>query len=227
MNRVDIKSEFSELFPWHCSPLSKGTDDCPHLGNIEFDYAGLTNFVLEMCEKQDPKTSGRGWSTYYQNEKLNHDKIKNRDIRFKKLFDTWIKSNWTMENSCFYEFHDEELGDFYQPLMEAYKNKFGEISQSQLRLYVKPPMTALGLHADTFGSYQKQHITEQSVFRALTFIEDWEWGHYTLIGNEVCHQYKAGDTVQIKPNVLHCVGNMGFNPQITMNITGVRDADKV
>ena len=109
-----------------------------------------------------------------------------------------------------------------QPLMEAYQNKFGEIAQSQLRIYVKPPMTALGLHADTFGSYQRQHTKEQSVFRALTFVEDWEWGHYTLIGNEVCHQYKAGDTVQVKPNVFHCVGNMGFNPQITMNITGVR-----
>jgi len=90
MNRVDIKSEFGELFPWHYSPLSKGTNDCPHLGNIEFDYASLTNFVLELCEKQDPKTSGRGWSTYYQNQKLNHDKIKDRDIKFKKLFDTWL-----------------------------------------------------------------------------------------------------------------------------------------
>ena len=56
----------------------------------------------------------------------------------------------------------------------------------------------------------------------VTFIDDWEWGHYTLVGNEVLHQYQAGQTYQIKPNIFHCSGNMGFNPQITMNITGTK-----
>ena len=219
---MNIKEELGGLFPWHYDPLKRDTNDCPKLGHVAFDYKGLASFVKEMCKGQDPKTSGKGWSAYYKDGKINHQKINGRDTKFKKLFETWLKSNWTLDNSCFYEFQDKELGDFYRPLLEAYQNKFGEISSSQLRVYVKPPMTALGLHADTFGSYQRQHVKQESVFRALTFVEDWEWGHYTMIGNEVCHQYNAGDTVQIKPNVLHCVGNMGFNPQITMNITGVR-----
>ena len=52
MNTVDIKSEFGELFPWHYSPLSKNTSDCPTLGNLEFDYTALKEYVLKQCPGQ-------------------------------------------------------------------------------------------------------------------------------------------------------------------------------
>lgn len=222
MNRIDIKKEFSSLFDWHYDPLSK-QDDCPALGRIKFDFKALSDHVLRLCENQDPKTSGKGFSHYIRDNAIRHEVIDDRDDKFKKLFDTWIKSNWTLDNSCFYEFHDNELGDFHGPLLQAYEDAFGKIKNTQLRVFVKQPMTALGLHADTFGTYRRKYdVQEDKVFRAMTFVDDWEWGHYTLIGNEVVHQYQAGDTVQIKPNVFHCSGNMGFNPQITMNITGVR-----
>ena len=228
MNTVDIKSEFGELFPWHYSPLSKNTNDCPTLGNLEFDYSALKEYVLQKCSKQEVKKSGKGFSHYFENGQVKNKIIEARDEKFKKQFDTWIKSNWTLDNSCYYEFHDEELGDFYKPLLDAYEQKFGHIKHKQLRVFVKEPMTSLGLHADTYGTFCRKHNCEiDDVFRAMTFVEDWQWGHYTLVGNEVCHQYRAGDSFKIKPNVFHCAGNMGFNPQITMNITGVLDADKV
>ena len=211
------------MFPWHYDALSSQKQDCPALGTLDFDFKPLVEHIYELCEKQDPKTSGKGFSHYFENNKIKEELIKSRDHKFKKLFDTWIKSNWTMDNSCYYEFHDAELNDFYRPLLDAYENTVGTIQNAQLRVFVKPPMTALGLHADTFGTYKRKHnVKENEVFRAMTFIEDWEWGHYTLIGNEVLHQYKAGDTYQIQPNVFHCSGNMGFNPQITMNITGTK-----
>jgi|TARA_R110001592_G_scaffold345498_1_gene637409 oxalate decarboxylase/phosphoglucose isomerase-like protein (cupin superfamily) len=223
MIRIDIKKEFEDMFPWHYDALSSQKQDCPVLGTLDFDFKPLVEHIYELCEKQDPKTSGKGFSHYFENNKIKEELINSRDHKFKKLFDTWIKSNWTMDNSCYYEFHDAELNDFYRPLLEAYENTVGKIQNAQLRVFVKPPMTALGLHADTFGTYKRKHnVKENEVFRAMTFIEDWEWGHYTLIGNEVLHQYKAGDTYQIQPNVFHCSGNMGFNPQITMNITGTK-----
>lgn len=226
MNTVDIKSEFGELFPWHYDPLDKHTNDCPALGKIKFDFSSMTDHVIKMCESQDPKTSGKGFGHYFYNGEIDKKLVASRDRKFQKLFEVWQKSNWTMDNSCYYEFHDQELGDFYQPLIDAYQEKFGEIRHKQLRVFVKPPMTALGLHADTYGTYCRQFECEpEQVFRALTFVEDWQWGHYTLIGNTVCHQYTAGDSFHIKPNVFHCSGNIGFNPQITMNITGIRNVD--
>ena len=225
MHRIDIKKEFKDMFPWHYDPLSSQKQDCPNLGKLDFDFSSLIEHVFELCKKQNPKTSGKGFSHYFENNAVKQNVIDSRDNKFKKLFDTWLKTNWTKDNSCFYEFHDTELTDFYNPLVQAYQNKFGEIQNAQLRVFVKPPMTALGLHADTFGSYKRKYnVKENEVFRAMTFIDDWEWGHYTLVGNEVLHQYQAGQTYQIKPNIFHCSGNMGFNPQITMNITGVKYA---
>jgi len=228
MNTVNIKQEFEELFPWHYDPMNDSTDDCPRLGNVSFDYSALTDHILKMCETQDPKSSGKGFSHYFDDGKIKQDLIDSRDDKFRKLFEVWLNSNWTLDNSCFYEFHDKELGDFYQPLVDAYQEKFGQINHKQIRVFVKPPMSALGLHADTYGTFCREHNCEvESVFRALSFVQDWQWGHYTLVGNDVCHQYRAGDTVQIKPNVFHCVGNLGFNPQITMNITGVLENAKI
>ena len=224
MKSFDIESEFGEMFPWHYSPLSKNTNDCPTLGNLEFDYGSLKEYVLEQCSKQEVKKSGKGFSHYFENGQVRKEIIDGRDEKFKKQFAVWLKSNWTLDNSCFYEFHDEELGDFCKPLLDAYEQKFGHIKNKQLRIFVKPPMTSLGLHADTFGTYKRKYnVKENAVFRVMTFVEDWEWGHYTLMGNEVCHQYRAGDSVRINPNVWHCSGNMGFNPQITMNITGTKE----
>ena len=223
LKNLDIKQEFNDLFPWHFDPLSDQPNDCPDLGKITFDFVSLVDYVFTLCETQDPKNSGKGFSYYFDKDEVKYHIINKRDAKFKKLFDTWMSCNWTKENSCFYEFHDHELGDFLKPLLDAYQNKLGDIKNPQIRVFVKPPMTALGLHADTFGTYTRKYkVKEQQVFRAFTLVEDWQWGHYSLIGNKVLHQYQAGQSYQIKPNVFHCVGNIGFNPQITMNITGVK-----
>jgi hypothetical protein len=224
MFRIDIKKHFEKHFPWHYDPLATETNDCPVLGKLDFDYKSLTEHVFKLCETQDIKTSGKGWSHYFEDGKVKQSVIESRDEDFKKLFEVWQKANWTLENSCYYEFHNEELGDFYQPLLQAYENKFGKINLHQLRIFVKPPMTALGLHADTYGSFSRKHNVQPSkIFRSFTLVEDWEWGHYNLIGNNVLHQYEAGESYRINPNVFHLSGNLGFNPLITMNITGVLD----
>jgi hypothetical protein len=222
VNTLDIQKEFGNLFPWHYNAMDKSINDCPSLGTVNFDYKSLSEHVMKLCESQNPKTNGKGFGYYFENGNIKQSLIDSRDEKFRKLFNTWIKSNWTLENSCFYEFHDEELGDFYQPLINAYQEKFGYIKHKQLRVFIKPPMTAIGLHADTYGTFCRKHGCDiNEVFRALTLVGDWQWGHYVLVGNEVCHQYREGDSVKINPNVFHCVGNIGFNPLITMNITGV------
>ena len=223
MKKIDIKETFEKHFPWHYDPLSKNNDDCPELGNVNFESKGLVEHVFKLCETQDIQNSGRGWSHYFKNGEIQQSIIDSRDEGFKKLFEVWQNSNWNMDNSCYYEFHDEELGDFYKPLLDSYQTSFGTIDKHQLRVFVKPPMSALGLHADTYGSFSRKHNIDPSIiFRAFTVVEDWEWGHYTLIGNHVLHQYKSGESYRIKPNVFHLSGNFGFNPLITMNITGVR-----
>jgi hypothetical protein len=222
MFRVDFKEQFEKFFPWHYDAMAKDTNDCPALGNLELDYKSITEHVVKLCETQDPKNNGRGWAYYFENGKVKEDIVADRPESFQKMFEVWRKTGWTKDNSCFYEFQDEEMGDFYKVIVDAYQEKFGEMKHKQLRVFLKPPMTALGLHCDTYNSYSRKHNAEISkIFRVLTTVEDWQWGHYNLIGNNVVHQHRAGDCYQIKPNVFHLSGNLGFNPMITMNITGI------
>ena len=47
------------------------------------------------------------------------------------------------------------------------------------------------------------------------------WGHYFCVGNNVVHQWKAGDIITWEPHIHHCGSNAGMTPKITLNITGL------
>ena len=223
MQRIDFKDHFNKDFPGHYNPLLDIVE-CPNIGKLDLNFESLANDVIEMCKNHDLQDPNKGWSYYFKDGKLRQDVIDNKPESFKKMFQAWQDSNWTLENSCFYELHDEELLDWYPRICDAYQNKYGEHKNIQIRVFVKPPMTALGLHCDTYASYSRKYNVEvDDIFRAFTLVENWQWGHYVLLGNQVIHQYTAGDSYQIKPNVFHCVANIGFNPQITMNFTGIKE----
>ena len=70
MYRIDIKKEFEDMFPWHYDALSTQKQDCPKLGTLDFDFKPLVELVFELCENQNPKTSGKGFSHYFENNKI-------------------------------------------------------------------------------------------------------------------------------------------------------------
>jgi hypothetical protein len=223
-NRIDLKEEFGKDFPWHYDPMLKDHDDAPNMGNIVFDYESLCEQAIKLCTRQgDPKHNNRGFS-YYLNDNLEIDPetFKDRDVKFKKLMSLWQRTRCNADNSCYWEFHDDEIGDLYSPLLETYKKLYPFVDKCQIRVVVKPPMSALTMHADTYGTYSRKYsVSKDQVFRVLTFCEDWQWGHYFLLGNHVCHQYRAGDSFRVKPDVWHMTANMGVNPKISMTFTGV------
>ena len=55
----------------------------------------------------------------------------------------------------------------------------------------------------------------------MVFLTDWDWGHYFCVGNNVVHQWKAGDIITWEPHIHHCGSNAGMTPKITLNITGL------
>ena len=223
-NKINLKREFQENFPWHYDPMLKDHDDAPALGNIKFDYKLMCDKALALCDNQgDPRYNNRGFS-YYLNKDLEIDpnNFKDRDDNFKKLMSLWLRTRCTADNSCYWEFHDQEIGELYEPLLKTYQELYPFVDKCQVRVVVKPPMSALTMHADTYGTYsRKYNVNKDQIFRVLTFAEDWQWGHYFLLGNHVCHQYTAGDSYQVKPNVWHMTANMGVNPKISLTFTGI------
>ena len=224
IKKIDIKTTFEKKFDWHYDPTLTDTNDAPYIGVLNgIDFEKFSNFVIDLCSHQDPITSRRGWSAYLDNDfkNVDPDTYKDKDDTFLSLMNTWQQSNCNKYNSCYYEFYDNELQEFEQIIKNSFTDLVGDIKDCFIRVSVKPPMTGLILHADTYNSYSRKHnVDTDNIVRYITTIEPWEWGHYLLIGNECIHQWKSGETYQIKPNVFHCTGNFGFNPKILLTITG-------
>lgn len=61
---------------------------------------------------------------------------------------------------------------------------------------------------------------EQTIFRAIIFLEDWQSGHYAEYCNEPFVNWKAGDGVYWQYDALHMAANIGLTPRYTLQITG-------
>ena len=56
--------------------------------------------------------------------------------------------------------------------------------------------------------------------RYSLFLEDWTWGHYFAAGNNIIHQWKQGDIIELPNQMHHVTCNAGMEPKLTMTITG-------
>jgi hypothetical protein len=61
---------------------------------------------------------------------------------------------------------------------------------------------------------------EQSIYRAILFLEDWQSGHYFEIDGQPMLNWQAGDYVEWCYDVPHMAANIGLTPRYTLQITG-------
>ena len=85
-------------------------------------------------------------------------------------------------------------------------------------------------HFDTYqgvvNKYKKQGINLsdddiKNIKRYLIVLEDWNWGHFLQVGNNVLSQWRAGDIYTWDYGMYHTSGNVGQTPKITAHITGL------
>lgn len=76
-------------------------------------------------------------------------------------------------------------------------------------------------HSDTYKFYKKIHKLKDStnIRRVIIFLEDWKPGHIFEIENTPITQWKAGDFVTWKNDVLHMAANLGTETRYTAQIT--------
>jgi hypothetical protein len=61
---------------------------------------------------------------------------------------------------------------------------------------------------------------EQSIRRAIVFLEDWKSGHYLEIDGSPVVGWNAGDVVEWHYDTPHMAANIGLDPRYTLQITG-------
>lgn len=83
--------------------------------------------------------------------------------------------------------------------------------------------TILPEHIDTYGRYIelfKLVGQEDSIRRALIFLEDWSSGHYLEINQTPVTGWSSGDYYIWTKNTPHMAANLGTRPRYTLQVTG-------
>ena len=202
----NYKSNFKSK--WHFDPLKKNTRDYLYIGNIKHDYKNLLK-KISIIEKKISVSA-----IVNSDKKLKKAKLHNRIQSFR---------DWGFK---------KEQTEYIQIFSKDYPNlfeKFIKISgraHATSSLIKQYPGNIIPWHYDTHITFKnkiekKENLKNKKILRYMVFLTDWDWGHYFCVGNNVVHQWIAGDIITWDPIVHHCGSNAGMTPKITLNITGL------
>ena len=193
---------------WHFNPLKKNANDYFFIGNIKSDYKKLEKKIEKI--EIDIKTS----SVVKSDKKLKKAKIHDRIQSFR---DWGYNKNQTEYVQIFSKEYPEIFNKFI---------KISGLSEATSSLIKQYPGNIIPWHYDTHITFKnlikkKKELSKKKILRYMVFLTDWDWGHYFCVGNNVVHQWKAGDIITWEPHIHHCGSNAGMTPKITLNITGL------
>ena len=83
--------------------------------------------------------------------------------------------------------------------------------------------TVLPTHQDLYKRYIDVFNLkgqEQSIRRAIVFLEDWKPGHYAEYNDQPFVNWSAGWAIEWQYDAPHMAANMGIEPRYSLQITG-------
>jgi hypothetical protein len=89
--------------------------------------------------------------------------------------------------------------------------------------YKMLPGSSLPEHQDTYKKYIEifnLQGKEQSIWRSIVFLEEWQSGHYLEIDGKPHTGWSKGSVVTWQYNTPHIAANLGMTPRYTLQITG-------
>jgi hypothetical protein len=208
-----IKKNYWEQFKkshkdkWHFNAKNKKSKDFLLIKNVKFNYKKLLNKIKNI-EKNIEKKSVVNSDTAFKNEKLNSRIEAFRDWGYKK------------EQTEFTQIFSSDFPKLFEHFI-----KISKLSNASASIVKQYPGNILPWHYDTHVTFKdlikkNKKFKNKKIIRYMVFLTDWSWGHYFGIGNNVIHQWKAGDMITWQPYMHHCGSNSGMAPKITLNITG-------
>jgi len=91
------------------------------------------------------------------------------------------------------------------------------------RIHVQRPGEVWNLHLDKLYKWDPEH--PEQVMRIMIQLTDWQPGQFWQYGNYNYSQWRAGDVTTFDwANIPHCTANAGFDPRVTLQLTGIRTA---
>jgi len=89
--------------------------------------------------------------------------------------------------------------------------------------YCMPTGTVMPVHQDLYKKYVERFNLqgkEETISRAIVFLEDWKSGHYLEIMDIPYTEWHAGQVVEWTYDTPHMAANIGLEDRYTLQITG-------
>lgn len=91
------------------------------------------------------------------------------------------------------------------------------------RIHVQQPGQVWNLHIDKLQKWCPED--PDRVLRVFVQLTDWQPGQFWEYGNYHYNHWRAGDVTTFDwANIPHCTANAGFDPRVTLQLTGIRTA---
>lgn len=101
-------------------------------------------------------------------------------------------------------------------------DSFG-LEDCMARLHVQKPGEVWNLHVDKLNKWAPDD--PDSVMRIFIQLTNWQPGQFWEFGNYHWNQWRAGEVVTFDwQNMPHSTANAGYEPRVTLQLTGVRTA---
>jgi len=220
---IQSKKDFSD---WHYDPSVKSSDVL-YVGKIEDDISSCINGINFVEFEHDKKPSA--YSNTVSREK-------------------WIEKipsvHWPSDSSQRFGYHDLNTRHAHArsfkeenipPSLGGLTEICYDIADSTglenpfCQIFKQPPGNFNPLHFDTCAAViSKNEVPDdriKEIRRYLIFIEDWHWGHFLQIGNNVVTNWKSGDVYTWDFGMYHLSANAGIVDKYTMQITGLPQKD--
>jgi hypothetical protein len=109
-----------------------------------------------------------------------------------------------------------QLPESLQKITDA----FG-LADCMARIHVQLPGELWNLHIDKLQKWAPED--PNSIMRIMIQLTDWQPGQFWEYGNYHYHQWRCGDVTTFDwQNIPHCTANAGYEPRVTLQLTGIR-----
>ena len=216
-----IPTEVIKQNPWHWDP-----GETNHKDGSSWLYQDNSVPWFDIAEWAVQKSNEiripqkYWWWDDENNQAMHADESVNHCPIFETCKQWMVQNDYNEHNTRYFKFANEELEEFYEPLRLMFEDKLEDMTMS---LFVQPPGQIMPDHVDTFSSYMRKtgdYPDYSRLRRYMTFVSDWDWGHFFHYGNHVMQPWRQGDTWDLVPGIYHGSANSGVTPKITMHWSG-------
>ena len=155
------------------------------------------------------------------------DEYKNLDYVIEKFNDSATLGHW--RNMGYNGTIGGQLCDMRSPqptwnnqIVNTFEKLFNwkDVCTSYYKMW---PGSSLPKHQDTYKKYIEVFNLkgqEQSIWRSIVFLEDWQSGHYLEVDGNPYTQWSKGTVVTWQYDTPHIAANLGMTPRYTLQVTG-------